>query len=214
MLKRNYTYNIGDIEYSDGGIRLTCKATGTTSTEDLVIPSNVSEVTDGTVTWSLKSINHSSGGSSNQLGTCELLFACKDASYDAYSTGSRVVTVYNKSAKFDEYFSTTDNRNFIAKKNCVIYAVAKVRQMQTHSDVPTSFVYVGGSGVVSATSAGTVGSVASNFGRVELRVGSTVSFGYNTDHGWHYGSWAVLLNYDYEQDRQELTQELNDVKDV
>lgn len=60
MLKRNYAYNVGDIEYSDGGIRLTCKTAGTTSTEDLVIPPNVSEVTDGTVVWSL--IDISGGG--------------------------------------------------------------------------------------------------------------------------------------------------------
>lgn len=65
MLKRNYTYNIGDIEYSDGGIRLACKTTGITSTEDLVIPPNVSEVTDGTVVWSLIDIS----GGNDQVGT-------------------------------------------------------------------------------------------------------------------------------------------------
>lgn len=62
MLKRNYAYNKGDIEYSDGGIRLTCKTAGTTSTEDLVIPPNVSEVTDGTVIWSLIDISRGWGG--------------------------------------------------------------------------------------------------------------------------------------------------------
>ena len=55
-------------------------------------------------------------GISTQLGICELLFACKDASYDAYSVGSRVVNVYQKSAKFDEYFSTSDNRTFFLKR--------------------------------------------------------------------------------------------------
>ena len=62
MLKRNYAYNKGDIEYSDGGVRLTCKTAGTTSTEDLVIPPNVSEVTDGTVIWSLIDISRGWGG--------------------------------------------------------------------------------------------------------------------------------------------------------
>ena len=62
MLKRNYAYNKGDIEYSDGGVRLTCKTAGTTSTEDLVIPPNVSEVTDGTVVWSLIDISRGWGG--------------------------------------------------------------------------------------------------------------------------------------------------------
>ena len=57
MLKRNFAYNKGDIEYSDGGIRLICKTAGTTSTEDLVIPPNVNEVTDGTVVWSLIDIS-------------------------------------------------------------------------------------------------------------------------------------------------------------
>ena len=61
MLKRNYAYNKGDIEYSDGGIRLTCKTAGTTSTEDLVIPPNVNEVTDGTVIWSLIDISVGGG---------------------------------------------------------------------------------------------------------------------------------------------------------
>lgn len=65
MLKRNYTYNVGDIEYSVSGVRLTCKTAGTTSTEDLVIPSNVSEVTDGTVVWSLIDIS----GGNDQVGT-------------------------------------------------------------------------------------------------------------------------------------------------
>lgn len=60
MLKRNYAYNKGDIEYSVSGIRFTCKVAGTTSTEDLIIPLNVSEVTDGTVVWSL--IDVSRGG--------------------------------------------------------------------------------------------------------------------------------------------------------
>lgn len=66
MLKRNYAYNVGDIEYSDGGIRLTCKTAGTTSIEDLVIPPNVGEVADGTVVWSLIDI---SGGGNDQVGT-------------------------------------------------------------------------------------------------------------------------------------------------
>lgn len=63
MLKRNYAYNKGDIEYSVSGIRLTCKVAGTTSTEDLIIPPNVSEVTDGTVVWSLIDISRGGGGS-------------------------------------------------------------------------------------------------------------------------------------------------------
>ena len=61
MLKRNCAYSQGEIEYSDGGLRLTCKTAGTTSTEDLVIPPNVIEVTDGTVVWSLIDISVGGG---------------------------------------------------------------------------------------------------------------------------------------------------------
>ena len=71
MLKRNYAYNKGDIEYSDGGVRLTCKATGTTSTEDLVIPPNVNEVTDGTVVWSLIDISRGWGEAVTNYSTEE-----------------------------------------------------------------------------------------------------------------------------------------------
>ena len=69
MLKRNYAYNKGDIEYSVSGVRLTCKVAGTTSTEDLVIPPNVNEVTDGTVVWSL--IDISRGGAVTNYSTEE-----------------------------------------------------------------------------------------------------------------------------------------------
>ena len=61
MLKRNYAYSQGEIEYSVSGVRLTCKTAGTTSTEDLVIPPNVIEVTDGTVVWSLINILRGGG---------------------------------------------------------------------------------------------------------------------------------------------------------
>lgn len=53
MLKRNFNYNVGNIDYNLDGTRLVCKVAGTTGTDPLTIPSEAIEVIDGTVTWSL-----------------------------------------------------------------------------------------------------------------------------------------------------------------
>ena len=181
-------------------------------------PFNLNNIVDNKVVWGTLEFEPiaEDSGISTQLGICELLFACKDASYDAYSAGSRVVNVYQKSAKFDEYFSTSDNRNFVSKKNCAVYLVAKVRNKQSSSAAPLSNVFINGSSVLQVRATGNgLNSIGSSYTRYELGVGAVVSFGYiNANDGWHYGSWAVLLNYDYEQDRQALTQNLTDVKDI
>ena len=53
MLKRNFNYNVGNIDYNLDGTRLVCKVAGTTGIDPLRIPSEATEVVDGTVTWSL-----------------------------------------------------------------------------------------------------------------------------------------------------------------
>lgn len=53
MLKRNFNYNVGNIDYNLDGTRLVCKVAGTTGTDPLTMPSEATEVVDGTVTWSL-----------------------------------------------------------------------------------------------------------------------------------------------------------------
>ena len=207
--------DVGDIYTTVMGKKYVCITGGTPPPSQ---PFNLNNVVDNKVVWGSLEFEPiaEDSGISTQLGICELLFACKDDSYDASSKGSRVVNVYQKSAKFDEYFSTSDNITFVSKKNCVVYLVAKVRNKQSSGAAPISNVFINGRSVlqVRATGAG-LNSIGSSYVRRELGVGATVSFGYiNADDGWHYGSWAILLNYDYEQDRQALTQELNDVKDI
>ena len=53
VVKRNFNYSVGDTEYSLDGTRLVCKVAGTTGTDPLRIPSEATEVIDGTVTWKL-----------------------------------------------------------------------------------------------------------------------------------------------------------------
>lgn len=53
MVKRNFNYNVGNIDYNLDGTRLVCKVAGKTGTDPLTIPSEATEVVDGTVTWSL-----------------------------------------------------------------------------------------------------------------------------------------------------------------
>lgn len=50
MLKRNFNYNVGNIDYNLDGTRLVCKVAGTTSSDPIVIGGGA-ELVDGTVTW-------------------------------------------------------------------------------------------------------------------------------------------------------------------
>lgn len=66
MLKRNFNYNVGNIDYNLDGTRLVCKVAGTTAIDPLRIPSGATEVIDGTVTWSLSD----GGGRFNSRNVC------------------------------------------------------------------------------------------------------------------------------------------------
>ena len=107
--------NIWDTYTTVVGKKYVCITGGTPPPSQ---PFNLNNVVDNKVVWGSLEFEPiaEDSGISTQLGICELLFACKDASYDAYSVGSRVVNVYQKSAKFDEYFSTSDNRTFFLKR--------------------------------------------------------------------------------------------------
>lgn len=50
MVKRNHSYNIGEVVEATGGYLLKCKVAGTTSSDPIVIGGGA-ELVDGTVTW-------------------------------------------------------------------------------------------------------------------------------------------------------------------
>lgn len=122
MLKRNYTYNIGDIEYSDGGIRLTCKTAGTTSTEDLVIPPNVSEVTDGTVVWSLIDIS----GGNDQVGTIIQYFGSNPPKGFLSCDGS-IYNIIDYSRLANHIEVEFGRKNFFGGDGTITFAVPDLR---------------------------------------------------------------------------------------
>ena len=66
MVKRNFNYSVGNIDYNLDGTRLVCKVAGTTGIDPLRIPSGATEVVDGTVTWSLSD----GGGRFNSRNVC------------------------------------------------------------------------------------------------------------------------------------------------
>lgn len=62
MIKRNFDYNVGDIEYSYEGLKCTCKVAGTTGDVPPKFMENLTLVADGTVTWKVEETVVGGGG--------------------------------------------------------------------------------------------------------------------------------------------------------